>query len=199
VELPETIRVKISSEAADTISLTPVVVREMPTRELIEAMLGITGKDAARVCAILQRGCLVAGASRFRWQGWDADRAAVEAALGAFPDPDPDRAFSRNLSLRAVLKGPNVRIEISREAASERRMFRKRSFWDALMEYAESAAPRYAGYSYRERADRYTVEVPLAEAVRLRENADAIRYSTLEAEVRRAHFDTVYIYVARGA
>jgi hypothetical protein len=199
VELPETIRVKISSEAADFISLTPVVVREMPTRELLEAMLGVTGKDPARVRAILQRGCLVAGASRFRWQGWDADRVAIEAALGTFPDPDPTREFSRKSSLRAVFKGPNVRIEISREAASERRLFRKRSFWDALMEYAESAGPRYAGYSYREHADRYTVEVPPAEAVRLRESADGLRYPTLEAEIRHAHFDTVDIYVARGA
>jgi hypothetical protein len=199
VELPETIRVKISSEAADFISLTPVVVREMPTRELIEAMLGVAGKDPARVREILQRGCLVAGASRFRWQGWDADRAAVESALATFPDSDPAREFSRQSSLRAVLKGPNARIEISREAGSERRPFRRRSFWDALMEYAESAGPRYAGYSYRERADRYTVEVSAAEAVRLRESAGAIRYATLEAQVRHANFDTVDIYVARGA
>ncbi len=43
--LPPTIRVKLSSEAADSISLTPVVVQELPVRDLIEHMLGVTGKD----------------------------------------------------------------------------------------------------------------------------------------------------------
>jgi hypothetical protein len=199
VELPETIRVKISSEAADSISLTPVVVREMLTRELIEAMLGVAGKDPARVHDLLQRGSLVAGASRFRWQGWDADRAAIEAALATFPDPDPGREFARKSCLHAVLKGPKVRIDIPREAGSERRLFQKRSFWDVLMEYAEAARPRYAGYSYRERADHYTVEVPPAGAIRLRESAGAIRYSTLEVQVRHAHFDMIEFYVTRNA
>ena len=46
--LPDRIRVKLSSEAAEGISITPVVAREMPLRELVEYMLGVTGKDAAR-------------------------------------------------------------------------------------------------------------------------------------------------------
>ncbi len=153
--LPEIIRVKISSEVAEFISITPVVVREMPARELIEAMLGVTGKDAARVREILHRGSLVEGASRFRWDALDADQPAIESVLATFPDPDPARPFTPALCLRAVLKGPNTRIDIPRQAGSERRLFRKRSFWDVLMEFSEAAAPRYLGYSYRERADHY--------------------------------------------
>ena len=38
--LPSTVRVKLSSEVAESISITPVVVREIPMRELIEHMLG---------------------------------------------------------------------------------------------------------------------------------------------------------------
>ena len=45
--LPATVRVKLSSEAAESISLTPVVVQELPIRELVEHMLGVTGKDVA--------------------------------------------------------------------------------------------------------------------------------------------------------
>ena len=41
--LPQTVRVKLSSEAAEAISLTPVVVQDLPTIELIEHILGITG------------------------------------------------------------------------------------------------------------------------------------------------------------
>jgi len=62
--LPPIVRVKLSSEAAESISITPVVVREMPVRELVEYMLGVTGKDEARIRELLLRGSLVSGASR---------------------------------------------------------------------------------------------------------------------------------------
>ena len=39
MSLPDTVRVKLSSEAAEYVSITPVVVREMPVRELIEQLL----------------------------------------------------------------------------------------------------------------------------------------------------------------
>ncbi|HEY1339869.1 MAG TPA: hypothetical protein VGF59_20290 [Bryobacteraceae bacterium] len=85
--LPATVRVKLSSEAAEAIALTPVVVQEMPVRELIEHMLGITGKDEARIRELLLRGTLVSGASRFRWAGWEADAEGLRALLATFPDP----------------------------------------------------------------------------------------------------------------
>ena len=49
--LPPTVRVKLSSEAAGSISLTPVVVQEFAIRELVENILAVTGKDEARVRA----------------------------------------------------------------------------------------------------------------------------------------------------
>ena len=39
--LPRTVRVKLSSEAAESITLTPVVVQELPVRELIEHTLSV--------------------------------------------------------------------------------------------------------------------------------------------------------------
>jgi len=54
--LPQTIRVKLSSEAAEYVSVTQVVMRDMPVRELVELMLGITGKDETRLCELLLRG-----------------------------------------------------------------------------------------------------------------------------------------------
>src|SRR5205809_6358593 len=92
--LPDRIRVKLSSEAAESISLTPVVVREMPVRELVEYMLGVTGKDEARVRELLLRGTLVSGASRFRWSGWEADPQSLTALLATFPDAEPMRPFA---------------------------------------------------------------------------------------------------------
>jgi hypothetical protein len=197
VALPETIRVKISSEAAEYVSLTAVVVREMPVRELIEAMLGVTGKDEARMHELLLRGSFVSGASRFRWQGWDADNEDIAALLATFPDADPQRPFTRELCVRAVLKGKPGHIEITREAGSERRLFRGRSFWDALMDLAETGETQYAGYSYKHRADRYSVALSGPAAELLRECAGAIRYSSLEAQVRRARLESVELYVER--
>ena len=195
--LPGTIRVKISSEEAGSISLTPVVVREMPVRELVEAMLGATGKDAARIVELLLRGTLVSGASRLRWTGWAAERDAVASLLATFPDADPRRPFERELCVCAVLKGPATRVEIERRAGSERRLSRRRSFWDALMELAEAGVPVYAGYSYRHRADHYSVALTYGAAETLRESAGAIRYSTLEAAVARARVESVELYVER--
>jgi hypothetical protein len=197
VAFPETIRVKISSEAAEYISLTPVVVREMPVRELIDTMLGVTGKDAARIGELLLRGSLVSGASRLRWTGWAADPDAIASVLATFPDADPRRPFERESCVRAVLKGPSAGVEIERAAGSGRRLFRRRSFWDALMDLAEVGAPVYGGYSYKHRADHYSIALTPAAAELLRESAAAIRYSTLQEKVRRACVEMVELYVER--
>src|SRR5580704_16937349 len=113
--LPQTIRVKLSSEAAESISLTPVVVQELAVRELIEHMLGITGKDEARIRELLKRGTLVSGASRFRWAGWDADAEGVRDVLGTFPDADPSQRFAASRCVRAILRGVRQTVEIPRE------------------------------------------------------------------------------------
>src|SRR5437016_7836197 len=131
--LPPTVRVKLSSEAAEAISLTPVVVQELAVRDLVEHILGVTGKDEARIGDLLLRGSLVSGASRFRWQGWEADRDAVRALLGTFPDPDPARPFVAANCVRAVLRGGRQAIELHREAAARKGMFQRASFWDLAM------------------------------------------------------------------
>src|SRR5208283_2199016 len=115
--IPGTVRVKLSSEVAESISLTPVVLREMPVRELMEHLLAVTGKDEPRICEILLRGALVSGASRFRWAGWDADVDGLRELLAGFPDPDPARPFVAARCIRVVLKGRQI-VDIGREAAS---------------------------------------------------------------------------------
>jgi hypothetical protein len=194
--LPATVRVKLSSEAAERISLTPVVVQELPIRELVEHMLGITGKDEARILDLLRRGSLVAGASRFRWQGWAADLEGLRELLATFPDADPSRLFAAERCVRAILRGGRQAIDLPREAVSRKGLFRRESFWDVLMEVV-GPAPAYAGYSYRDRADRFRREFSLAETERLRAASGTVTYSTLKDQIRSAGFTQAELLVTR--
>ncbi|HUI52901.1 MAG TPA: hypothetical protein VLX60_14030 [Terriglobales bacterium] len=200
--LPETIRVKLSSEAAEYVSLTPVVVQEMPLRDLVEHMLGVTGKDEARICDLLLRGTLVSGASRFRWTGWEADMESVRVLLAAFPDPDPTRPFISSQCTRVVLRGPRQPITIPRDAAERRgvvaSLLRRKSFWDHLMSTANSGDSRYAGYSYRDRADVYHLPLPAPGLKRIREAARLVRYTALQAQIRNSPIESAELYVARA-
>lgn len=202
MSLPDKIRVKLSSEAAEYISLTPVVVQEMTTRELVEHMLGITGKDAARVRDLLLRGTLVSGASRFRWSGWEADPNAVRSLLATFPDAEPGRPFAAASCVRAVLRGPRQPVGIPREIGSSRgimaRILRRMTFWDLLMQIAASGAPQYAGYSYRDRADLYQLPLGGPEARRIREASRLVSYTAMEAQIRNTPFDSAEFYVVRN-
>lgn len=195
--LPERVRIKLSSEVAEAISITPVVVQEIAIRDLIEHMLGVIGKDEARVTEILLRGTLVSGASRFRWVGWEADHPSVRAILATFPDPDPTRTFDPALCVRAVLRGASRAIELPREIAAKKPFLRRSSFWDVLMEAARSQTAQYVGYSYRERADAYAVPVTAGLLQHLRNGARLITYSTLRDQIRVVNLETMDLFVIR--
>jgi hypothetical protein len=195
--LPQTVRVKLSSEAAEAISLTPVVVQELPIRELIEHMLGVTGKDDARIRELLLRGTLVSGASRFRWTGLAADAEAIREVLATFPDPDPSRPFAADRCVRAILRGGRQPIEIPREAAERKGLFQRKTFWDLLMDVVVGGRMAYSGYSYRERSDRYLCELTIPQAARLREGSNLVKYSTLSEQIRSVGFVSAELWVSR--
>jgi len=197
MSLPATVRVKLSSEAAEGISITRVVVQDLPLRDLVEHMLGITGKNEERVRELLLRGTLVSGASRFRWTGWEAELDAVRELLATFPGDDPARRFQSGRCVRAVLRGGRQAIEIPREAGARKPLLRKASFWDVLMELADAGEIRYVHYSYKDRADCYRFEMPLAAAERLRAASEAVKYSSLREQIRSAGFVWAELYVER--
>jgi len=196
--LPDSVRVKLSSEVAESISITPVVVRDIPIRELIEHMLGITGKDTPRLHDLLLRGTLVSGASRFRWAGWDAAAEDIQAVLATFPDRDPKRPFAPDLCVRADLRSPGRRIEIPRDIGLRKPLFRRASFWEVLMGVVISSEIRYVDYSYRERADFYSAALSLPGLERLRDSAGLVKYSTLQQQIRQTNLESVDLFVTRG-
>jgi hypothetical protein len=197
MSLPATVRVKLSSEAAEAISITQVVVQDLPLRGLVEHMLGITGKNEARVRELLLRGTLVSGASRFRWTGWDADPDGLRELLATFPGDDPARPFASARCVRAVLRGGRQAIEIPREAGARKPLLRKTSFWDVLMDLAAASEIRYLHYSYKDRADCFRLDMPLAAAEKLRAAGEAVKYSSLRERIRSAGFVWAELYVER--
>jgi len=197
MSLPATVRVKLSSEAAEGISITRVVVQDLPLRDLVEHMLGITGKNEARVRELLLRGTLVSGASRFRWTGWDAELDGLRELLATFPGDDPARPFASERCVRAVLRGGRQAIHIPREAGARKPLLRKASFWDVLMDLAAAGEIRYLHYSYKDRADCFRLEMPRATAEKLRAASEALKYSNLREQIRSAGFLWAELYVER--
>jgi len=200
--LPDKIRVKLSSEAAEYVSITPVVVQEMPVRDLVEHMLGITGKDETRVRDLLLRGTLVSGASRFRWTGLEAQPESIRMLLKSFPDADPSRPFDAMHCTRVVLRGPRQPIGIPREIGTTRgvwaRLVRRKTFWDLLMEIASSGKPQYGSYSYRDRADVYQLPLSGTDIERIREGARLLPFTALQSQIRMVPIEAAESYVVRA-
>ena len=72
--------------------------------------------------------------------------------------------------MRAVLRGGRQAIHIPREAGARKPLLNcaKASFWDVLMDLAAAGEIQYLHYSYKDRADCYRLDMPLAAAEKLR-------------------------------
>jgi hypothetical protein len=168
----------------------------MPLEELVRQMLGVTGKDAERVTEILLRGSLVAGASRFRWDGISAEAEDVAHWLARYPDPDPSRPFDPASCFLAILHSRGRQLAIERSAGEKRRLFRKRSFWDELLQIVTT--PSYVSYSWRESADVYRGTVDSAMLGQLRSASKLLAYSSVEAQIRTTTITAIDLFARRG-
>lgn len=195
--LPRRISVKISSEAAGYISITPVARQELEPGELVERILGVTGKRLARIRDILSQGSFVSGNSRYRWEPLEAEEAEVEALLERFPDDEPGRAFEASKCAKVVFQGRRGQMELEPEAASRRRLFKKISFWDVLLETAKAARPEYQRYSYADQADVYQVRFPTETLQGLLAQTKLLKYGSLAQELRFLEPESAELFVPR--
>lgn len=194
--LPASIRVKLSSEAAEYVALTPVVVREIPLAEIVEYIVSVTGPDATRVTEILRRGSLVSGATRFRWDRLEADATDLEQMLLRLPQSDPSREFDEARCAWVWLCGPESRIQITRESALRTKLLRRAAFWPALLNAI--GAPEYVSYLYRERADLFRGTVTPDVGARIAEAARLLPFADLSAQIRGARLTSVEFLVRRA-
>ena len=195
--LPETIPVKYTEEEAAYLSVRPVVRQTFRLDELLDLILGVTGKDVARVQQILRSGTVVFHFYRYWWQGFEAQPEELGALLARFPDADPARAFRVQECTGVLLESggpaPRYSVELTRDAAAHKRWFRSRSSWDSLMDMAAGQAVAYDHYSYARHADVYRLEVSPGAATLVREAKRlaprALRAQLLNlAEVSRIFF-----------
>ncbi len=161
--LPQAIPARYTEEEAGYVSFRPVVRQTFRLNELLDLVLSVTGKNPARVQQILRSGTVVYHAYRYRWEGFEAGDAELNALLACFPDPDPSREFSRDACTLALVGGggppARVLLEVDRLGASRTRLLRRRSFWDAMLAAASAGPLDYSGYSYAHRADLYRLEL----------------------------------------
>ena len=196
--LPPEVRVKISSEFAGAIAMTEVAVKVIPIRDLVEQMLGVTGKDAGRVLDILRRGTLVAGESRLRWQGIEAGAADLAAVLATFPDPDPSRPFHPQACFHVQFIRGTEKLDLPRTVAARRRFLRRRSFWDVLMQCVAPSSAEYVGYSYKLRCDHYRLTFAADERSEVVKAASLLPLRKLGEQIRALAPDRLDLFVTRA-
>ena len=186
--LPETIPVRYTEEEAGYVTVRPLVRQTFRLDELLDMILSVAGKDAARVRQLLHSGTVVYHFYRYSWNGFDADETELAAALARFPDADPSRPFAASQCTNAVFDdaGANPRhlLDLNREAASRRRLFRGKSFWEGLLEIALEEKPAYQKYSYSRRADLYRLDLDAENAARIEDAANRLASGKLRSALR---------------
>lgn len=186
--LPETIPVRYTDEEAGYVTVRPIVRQTFRQDELLDMILSVTGKDAARVRQILQSGTIVYHFFRYSWTGFDADQTELTAALARFPDPDPTRAFVSGQCTAAIFEsgGANPRhlMELPHAAGSKRRMFHGQSFWERLLEIADDGKISYHGYSYGRRADLYRLDLNGENSEQITEAVKRLAPRSLQSRVQ---------------
>ena len=173
--LSGSIAVKYSEDDAQFVSIRPLVRQTFRPSELIDMIVSVTGKDPARVQQILRAGTIVFNSYRYWWDSIDADAAELSQILSKYPDAQPCRPFRPEDCTEVILESPGTpprhTLHLRRQDASRKRLFRRRSLWDALLDIARQQAPAYREYSYAHRADLYTLSLDHA----------AIAHLTLQA------------------
>jgi len=188
VPLPETIPVRYTEEEAGYVTVRPLVQQTFRLDELLDMILSVAGKDVARVRQLLHSGTVVYHFYRYTWAAIEANEAELAAALAQFPDAAPPRRVAPSKCTNVVFDeaGANPRhlLDLDRTVASNRRIFRGKSFWQSLLEIAAEENPVYQKYSYSRRADLYRLDLDAENASRIEEAANRLASGKLRSALR---------------
>lgn len=169
--LPEQIAVRYTEDDAGYMSVRPVVKQTFRLPELVDMVVSVAGKDAARVGQIFRSGTVVYHGYRYWWDALQAENGEVERLLAGFPEDDPARPFSREQAASVLLEmgGGTQRTvtEILRQDAAEKKLFARQSPWDVLIAWAGGQTARYEKYDHGRKADLYRISLPFDKAQEL--------------------------------
>lgn len=169
--LPAQIPLRYSDEEAGYVSMRPVVKQTFQLHELIDMIVSVAGKDAARVQQILRTGTVVYNGYRYSWDALSADLPEIGGLLLNFPDDDPSRPFNPSQVTAVLLESgggtQRTLTELSRQEASAQKLFGKTSPWKLLLQVAASEVPRYEKYSHARRADLFRLTLSYERAQQL--------------------------------
>jgi hypothetical protein len=185
VALPAVIPVRYTDEEAGFVSVRPVLRMSLRPEQLLELILGVTGKTPVRVEQILRGGSVAANGFRYWWEAVDANAAEIEPLLAAFPDADPSRPFEASRCTLVAAEGgtsTNALAEFTAQVSSRRRAFRRRSFWDTLLAAAHERPPGYRSYSYQRRGDLYALELAANQGASLAREAQQLGVGDVRAQ-----------------
>jgi hypothetical protein len=166
--LPEQIPVLYTEEDAGFVSVRPVVKQTFQLHELVDMVVSVAGKDAARVQQIFRSGAVVYNGYRYWWDALSAEREEIEQLLIPFPDDDPSRPFDPETATGVLLEigggAQRTVVEITRQDAAQKKLFAKHSPWDVLTNFASGKTLRYEKYAHGRRADLFRLSLPFDQA-----------------------------------
>ncbi|HXJ13021.1 MAG TPA: hypothetical protein VNH19_12175 [Candidatus Limnocylindrales bacterium] len=169
--LPDQIPVRYTEEDAGFVSVRPVIKQTFQLHELVDMVVSVAGKDAARVQQIFRAGTVIYNGYRYWWDALPADREEIDRLLVPFPDDDPSRPFDTAQATAVLLEigGGAQRsiVEISRQDAVAKKFLGKHSPWEVLTNFVSGKSPRYDKYAHARRADLFRLSLPFDQAQQL--------------------------------
>lgn len=190
------IRVRISPEDAGGIGASAVMVQEVPLRTLVGWVVSVTGKDAARIDGILQRGSFVKSLSRLRWEPISA-RAFLDGILAGLPGDWPERPFTPEAVREVVIVAGRREFAIAGKTARGKRWFRGRNFLECWLGCEQIPSPVYQRYDYEEKADRFASPVPATALDSAREAFELLPARPLRAALRHVPLTGIVFLLPR--
>lgn len=188
--MPEKIRVKLVSEAAEYVSVTHVVQRDFTLHELVEVMLPVLGADTGRIQQRMRVGTVSTGEYRYRWEGLEVAAEELDAILEEVPHAEPERSFDpERCFLVRFRRGPET-LNLPRESASRKALFARQSFWEGLLGLAAGGL-HYADYSHADKADRFVLELDSEGWRHLRALLPLLKPQSASARLERLHPEAI--------
>ncbi|MFQ5817297.1 MAG: hypothetical protein ACE5H2_04980 [Terriglobia bacterium] len=200
--VPQRIPVRLTEEVAGYVDTRPVLGQSFTLHELVDMILATTGKNPVRVAAILRSGTCTYNTYRYWWDGIALDAGVLAAVLAEFPDPDPARPFRPEVCTWVMLASGDQPIPhtltLDPTTAARRRWFRRESFWDFLLAFAQMKSPSYRDYSYYHHGDLYACALAPRDLVLLDLQAARLSPRDLRQRLARAVWQRMELFCPRG-